>query len=100
VVHSHQITTTIIEDLSANETKVIGQASVPKLLESAHNGLCELLKKEEQRRLKTQNSEYNCDGALFYNPLAKGRLRLLKGAFQALAKHKLGTSRYRDQHCR
>lgn len=75
-----------LEELRANEIEAIGRASVPRSLDNAHNGLRELLKKEEKRRIKTETSGYHWDSPLFDNPLAKRRLRLLNGIFQALSK--------------
>lgn len=75
-----------LEELRAVELQALGRASVPKSLDGAHRGLQDILAKEDRRRAKVAKSDWHWDAPQFDNPLAKRRLRILNGIFQALSK--------------
>ncbi|MGY5776054.1 hypothetical protein [Rhizobium sp. LEGMi135b] len=73
-----------LDELFAQELKAIGNVTVPKSLDRPHNGLVELLRKEDKKRAKFAERGWN--EPLFDSPVAKRQLRILNGLFCALAK--------------
>lgn len=67
-------------ELREQELKAIGRVAVPRTLDRHHNGLKEVLKKEQRRREKPYD-EPNFDG-----PLWQRRFRLINAIFIALSK--------------
>src|SRR5262249_34402903 len=75
-----------LDELLANELRLLGRVAVPKNLESPHKGLVQLLKQEDRRREKFANDKWAYDQPKFDTPLAKRRLRILNGVLLALSK--------------
>lgn len=86
-----------LQELRAAELQAIGRVTVPKSLDEAHRGLRDILVSEDRRRAKVAKSGWHWDAPHFDNPLAKRRLRILNGIFQALSKRgHSGSARERD----
>ncbi|MGX9143209.1 hypothetical protein [Mesorhizobium sp. 128a] len=75
-----------LDELHAQELQAIGKASVPHMLDRPHKGLVQILKREQRRRDKNVEREWNFDEPKFDNPQAKRRLRILNALFSALSK--------------
>lgn len=75
-----------LEELRAQELKVIGRVPVPRSLDKPHPGLAKLLKREEQNRTNTLEDRWHWRTPVFDTPLGQRQLRLLNGLLHALSR--------------
>lgn len=84
-----------LADLRKLELKAIGRVSVSRDLERAHPALGQLLKREAQRREKTETSHWPWDRPEWDGPLAQRQLRIFDALLKTLSKRGLSAwSRY------
>ena len=74
-----------LEELLALEVKAIGKATVPRELGRPHRGLQRLLKKDEKRRQKFEESGWDWDRPEHDSPLALCQLQIANAILKALS---------------
>ncbi len=77
-----------IEDVRERIKKALGKVVQPRSLKDAHGAIKNLLKQDEKRRIKTENSRYvfSWEKPYFDAPIEKRRLRILSGLLKGVAK--------------
>lgn len=75
-----------LEDVSNRARKLVGEVRVPKTLATPHRSIAGYLKRDEERRLKQQQSPYPLlwDAPLFDSPQERRRFRILSALFATL----------------
>lgn len=75
-----------LEELYRRELRAIGRVAVPRKLGGVHPGLAPILRKEQQRREKADESRWHWDEPKFDSVVDQRRLRLFNALFMALGR--------------